>query len=348
MQPFSNLFVLGDSLSDIGGLCKFTSGFTKMAYPFYNNSFTNGDVAVKVLADKLLVAQKTAWKKHSWASKMIFDSDNLDYDTDKLICKFFCQQDQCQGKCNEACALICNKMSKPSKKLPYRNNYAVGGAKASLGTDIKSKVFLNGYSLERQVDLLLTDHKIKPTDLIYLGIGGNDILAAIEEENYYAASKIVNQAILTIENSINRLINNNARHIILANAPNVAKTPRYFKSPIQNYANKISNNYYEMFEQMYLKLKEKYPTYLKKFDLYNCFNKMLFDFEKNGINTTSPCVEYKNKGAEVLLFGFNPDFVAKCDETTLEKSFFFDDIHPTAIVHKEVGEQLYQLALSKW
>lgn len=60
LQPFSNLFVLGDSLSDIGGLCKFTSGFTKMAYPFHNNSFTNGDVAVKVLANKLLVPQKTA------------------------------------------------------------------------------------------------------------------------------------------------------------------------------------------------------------------------------------------------------------------------------------------------
>lgn len=278
---------------------------------------------------------------------MILNSDDLDYDVYKIMCKLFCEQDHCVGKCNETCASICNKMINPRKKLPYHNNYAVGGAKASLGSDVKSKVFLNGYSLERQVDLLLTDHKIKPTDLIYLGIGGNDILSAIEEENYYVASKIINQAILTIETSINRLIKNNARHIILANAPNIAKTPRYLKSPIQNYASKISNEYYDMFEKMHLNLEQKYPNHLKKFDLHNCFNKMLLDFENNGINTTSPCVRYKNDGAEILLFGFNPEFTPQCDETSLAKSFFFDDIHPTALVHKAVGEQLYQLATSK-
>ncbi len=347
VQPFSNFYVLGDSLSDIGGLYNFTSELVKMPYPFYNNSFTDGNVAVKVLANKLSLPQKTAWPKHSLIAKALFDSDDIDYDINKFICNVFCKHDHCNGNCNEVCASICNKMFHSITK-PYRNNYAVGGARASLGTDDKAKLLYNYFSLEKQVDLLLTDHKIKPTDLIYLGIGGNDILAAVKEKSYFEAMEIIVQSLLAIENSVNRLIKNNARHIILANAPNVAKTPRYLTSLHRDYAWQISNKYYDMFESMYAKLEEKYPTCLKKFNLHNCFNKMLCDFEEKGINITSPCVDVQYSGIETLILGFNPNFTTGCDATSLSKYFFFDDIHPTAIVHKEVGEQLYQLALSKW
>lgn len=346
-QPFSNLYVLGDSLSDIGGLYNFNSELVKMPYPFYNYSFTDGDVSVKVLSNKLSLSQKKSLPKHSLIAKALFDSDDIDYDINNFICNVFCEHDHCTGNCNEVCASICNNIIYAQEK-PYRNNYALGGAKASKGNDDKSKMLYNYFSLEKQVDLLLADHKIKPTDLIYLGIGGNDILDAVKERSYFEAMEVIVRALLAIENSVNRLIENNARHIIIANAPNVAKTPRYLKSLHRDYVWQIYNKYYEMFESMYAKLEEKYPTYLKKFNLHNCFNKMLSDFEDKGINITSACVDVKHSGVETLILGFNPNFEIGCDQTSLITYFFFDDIHLTSIVHKAVIEQLYQLAVSKW
>ena len=66
-----NFYVLGNSLSDTGAL---VSGFTalfkhlkmpkivKMLPPFYKNSFSNGPVAVQIIADYLHVNLISAWK----------------------------------------------------------------------------------------------------------------------------------------------------------------------------------------------------------------------------------------------------------------------------------------------
>ena len=101
--------------------------------------------------------------------------------------------------------------------------YAVAGAKARGTTDA---------DLARQVDWLLVDHALLPQDAIYVVmIGGNDAFDALQADAAIPAAPvkpstaIVTSAVNAIGTQVERLLDFGARRVIVANVPDLAVLP---------------------------------------------------------------------------------------------------------------------------
>lgn len=102
----SQLYVLGDSLSDNGNLANIFTYDTwnidkvKFQEPFYHNSFTNGDVAASILAKKLGTELLPAWyqkgnnyavggaqagQNHSWEYQLFLNHYSIDHQANQLL-----------------------------------------------------------------------------------------------------------------------------------------------------------------------------------------------------------------------------------------------------------------------
>ncbi len=101
--------------------------------------------------------------------------------------------------------------------------YAVAGAKARGQTDA---------DLGRQLDWLLLDHAPLPADAVYvLMIGGNDAIDALQADSAEASANprpsaaIVTAAVTAIGRAVERLRDFGARRLVVANVPDLATLP---------------------------------------------------------------------------------------------------------------------------
>ena len=75
-QDFSQLFIFGDSLSDVGNLFGATGGdYGALASPFYQGRFSNGPLYVEVLAAELglgaIIPSKLGGNDYAWAGAFV-------------------------------------------------------------------------------------------------------------------------------------------------------------------------------------------------------------------------------------------------------------------------------------
>ncbi|MCL6428907.1 Phosphatidylcholine-sterol acyltransferase [Spiroplasma sp. JKS002669] len=310
---YHQLYVVGDSLSDNGAVVGAGSeilktiighGFT-MDDPFYqNHSFSNGKVAVEILADKLELNLDAGW--------------NFDF------------------------------YSKTYNHIG--NNYALGGAHASeLPTTDLQGMFFNNFTINKQVDALLQQHKIEDDDLTFFQIGSNDFMSEILETSSSTEQESIIQNLLSDQQSaLKKLIINGNKHILVMNTPDLGKIPRYRGSTKAILASNLTAHYNQLWLNMIANLKVEYPHYIKVFDVYKQFNQLLIDFAQQGVNIEQGATDY-NLDLNALLNGkITPKYNQGVNFETINNHFFFDFVHPTELVHAKVGEMLYDIVQETW
>ena len=165
LPSYNNIIVFGDSLSDIGNDC--IAGFCTPSPPYAPGRFSNGPVAVELLAQKLGLPMSPA--------------------------------------------------------LAGGNNFAFGGARVD--NSVAPNIGIVPPTLQQQTQAYLgsTGGISDPHSLYVVFGGGNDVQAALE--NPASAGAILTAAYAGITNIITGLALTGAKHILLADVPNVGLTP---------------------------------------------------------------------------------------------------------------------------
>ncbi len=211
-------------------------------------------------------------------------------------------------------------------------NYAVAGAIAR-GT--------GSIDLDRQVDAFLARFTNQaPTDALYvMMIGANDVRDAIVTTNSSAANQIVDNAAAQVKTQLNRLIAAGARHIAVANIPDLGATPEARIVAQQNgdpgliaRATQLSQRFNNQLSSRTQQVELASGIDLIEFDFFVQFNSLLANASALGFtNTTDACFEPDS-------LGFHPDCFLGAG---FDRFVFFDELHPTAKTHKLIGNALF-------
>jgi phospholipase/lecithinase/hemolysin len=203
------------------------------------------------------------------------------------------------------------------------SNYAVGGATAA---DIGASQF----PLSVQVNLFLSDVRGRaPADALYVvEIGGNDIRAAL-----VAGPGVLNLALISVGQNIQKLYNAGARQFLVWNAPDVGHSPALqrlntFVAPgIAAAATALSAGYNQNLQGVLQGLGALPGITIVPFDAFG----LLADVQANPrrfglIDATTACIE-----PNVPQFGFPSSPPFRCAQP--DRQFFWDGIHPTRAGH---------------
>lgn len=205
------------------------------------------------------------------------------------------------------------------------SNYAVIGALAA-GSEPKD--------LLSQVDNFFLDSGFQvDRDALYVFfIGGNDLIAA--SQNPSIDESIIDNAISNISQKISLLKSGGARNFLVVLAPNIGKTPLMIKDPDPNLgvtATNISITFNARLQTSLRRLDDG-RNQIKMFDLFGFMNSLLDS--GTFANIIDECVLVSPLPVSCTSTGIFPgaDF-----DTSY---FFWDDRHPTATVHRLLGNAL--------
>ena len=330
---FERLYVLGDSLSDTGVLTGAITGFLKdfenpfqLLFPlpkkisfeipqaYGGRSFTNGKVAAEILADKIGKNLTPAWNIDS-LSYMFFNFNG-------------------------------------SSKIG--TNYAASGAKAVEGNSTVDNVLFNKFTLDKQVNALLSskgNHNIKD-DLFLIMIGGNDIISAIGDNNMSSLDNAVNG----IENAIIELYNKGARNFIVTNAPDIGLIPLIEQSNKEKATGLSSYFNSKLDTKIFNFIENNTDVKITYVNIYSLFHNLIQKSKEGMMNTSAPCISNisnllnKNSDFSNLLADIGSGILpfryeSNCSPEKIKDYFFFDYIHPTKEVHEELGKKIYEQLL---
>jgi len=313
-SAFSNVYVFGDSLSDNGNLHALDPAST------YGERFSNGPVAVEVVAAALGFTLTPSFHLAGGTSG---------------------------------------------------NNFAIAGAKA---IDEDGNEATPDINLPTQVNAFLQiNGGVAPSDALYIVlIGGNDIRAAREisaqavfassKEERQALRKAANESLKTAVESeiaqIKKLIAAGAQHILVANAPDIGAIPetdlvaagllanaqtkrqqrKAARLPI--IATKLSANYNRKLERKLARTEKETGIDFIEYDLFSFLSDQIDNAEDYGLTNTDDACAYMLTQAGAL----HPD----CDGYATATGFlFFDEIHPTTVVHQAAGAEIVQTLLAE-
>ncbi len=235
--------------------------------------------------------------------------------------------------------------------------YAITGAKA-LG--------VSNEDLARQVDWLLVDHTPLPPDAVYvIMIGGNDAIAALKADVAGSAAAVrpstafVSAAVDAIGTQLERLLAFGARRVVVANVPDLAAVPavraaaraRGAETAALAAASAISASFNHKLDaeldEVEAAAQWLTPTpVITRFDLGAALAAAQLAVAGNGGNAVDACFAldvYRDSGAAQR--EFHPD----CAPVTAQGAprftefAFFDAIHPTGTAHAVIGDRLRAL-----
>lgn len=242
--------------------------------------------------------------------------------------------------------LSLNNSGKAALDSPGKNgNYAFGGARArGAGTSPSSAA---------QVFLYLSDNGlVAESDALYvIQFGGNDIRDALEDLqanplNPVPAMLLVAQAVAAVEDAIEVLYGAGARHFLVVSAPDLGLSPalRFQPPPPPGFpsASDLGTAFSFYFNEgvspvppipsftlglnSVLDNLEALPGItIHRLDIFLVLNQ-IFNFPGQfGISEVNfPCLTFGVKSG------------AKCSNP--EEHLFWDGIHPTAVIHKQVAD----------
>jgi phospholipase/lecithinase/hemolysin len=235
--------------------------------------------------------------------------------------------------------------------------YAVGGAKARGTRDA---------DLARQVDWLLIDRAPLPQDALYVVmIGGNDAIDGMQVDaaNPSAAVKpstaVVKNAANAIGTQVERLLDFGARRIVVANVPDLATLPRTRvmarasadEAAALAAASAISVAFNDALaaklDAVEAKARWAPPTPLiVRFDLNAALAVGSDAIAANGGNGVDACFEsHAYRDAPQAPRVFHPDCAPETADgpPRFSRFAFWDDIHPTGALHAALGDALHAL-----
>lgn len=220
-----------------------------------------------------------------------------------------------------------NKSGKAALDAPGKNgNYAFGGSRLRpLDT---ARVPSGG----DQVNLYLADHNGKANDdaLYVIQFGGNDARDALEVlggGDFSAAKAIIASAVEAEIDMIKQLYDSGARHFLVVNVPNIGLTPAVkLAGPDAVFFSSILVASFNEGLATALSYLRMYPGLeIRSLDLFSILNSVVDSPADFGIgNAESACLMFYVKSG------------AKCSNP--ENYVFWDGIHPTAVIHKLIGD----------
>lgn len=309
-QP--TMYVIGDSLSDTGAL---VSGATalfkhlkmpkivKMLPPFYNNSFSNGPVAIQIVAEHLGITLTSGWK---------FEVFGL---SDEQI----------------------------------GNNYAFVGALASKINEFGVDSFIyNHFDSYHQVQALVQQHHFHEKDLIFIGIGGNDILRAIKIKDLIEQEKMIDSAIEALNYNIKLLLEKGATNIMVANAPDISIVPLFKNNDtVKTRALALTKRFNSALFTMIDTINNKSKT-IVKYDLFTSMHNAMNKFKSLNDNHNTIDGAVKTNFNYFIKDGvITPHFNKGVNESNIDEYFFFDDVHPNKWVHNYIAQDIIALIKNK-
>ena len=191
-------------------------------------------------------------------------------------------------------------------------NYAFGGAAVALKEDEKQ------VSLQQEITHYLRDHHemAEESSLFVVWIGGNNYLGKFDD-----ADKAVAAVNTGIVESLKRLVEKGAKHIMVINLPDLGKSPLAADMHAEAALSYISTNHNNTLaaavEQLQVNFSEVQWVY---YDVNAAFTDIR-----------------ANPGA----YGFenvNESCLSAAPNSDCNRYFFFDSIHPSAYTHKLLGE----------
>ena len=221
-----------------------------------------------------------------------------------------------------------NKSGKAALDAPGKNgNYAFGGSRLR---PLDTAPVPSGSD---QVNLYLADYNGSADDdaLYVIQFGGNDARDALEvlatTGDFSAASTIIETAVEAEIDMIIQLYHSGARHFLVVNVPNIGLTPAVkLAGPSAVF---FSGILVASFNDGLTRALSDLPVYpgleIKSLDLFSILNSVVDSPEDFGIsNAESACLMFYVKSG------------AKCSNP--ENYVFWDGIHPTAVIHKLIGD----------
>ena len=233
--------------------------------------------------------------------------------------------------------------------------YAIASAKAG---------GVGEWDLHRQVDWLLLGHTPLPADAAYVVmIGGNDAIDALQADAATpgsaarARAAIVTAAVDAIAADVARLLDFGARHIVVANVPDLAALPAVrvkarasgneaaalaAASAISAAFNRELDAKLDAIEAGLGRWPPPTPV-ITRFDLHAALSAAQSALAASGANVVDACFAsdvYRDSAAAQRVF--HPD----CAPVTPDGAprfaafAFFDSIHPTGVAHAALGEAL--------
>jgi phospholipase/lecithinase/hemolysin len=240
---------------------------------------------------------------------------------------------------------------------PSGTNYAVASAKARGPSD---------EDLARQVDRLLLEHAPLPADAVYVVmIGGNDAIDALQADaaaptaQVLPSAAIVAAAVAAIGTHVERLLDYGARQLVVANVPDLAALPAVRETARLSgdeaaalaRASAISATFNRELAARLDAIEASGPVLppapvIRRFDLHAALAAAQQALTASGGNAVDACFDselYRDSPAAQR--SFHPDCapVTADGAPRFDNFVFFDEIHPTGTAHAAIGDALRAL-----
>ena len=220
--------------------------------------------------------------------------------------------------------LLANQLF-PKSSSTHLLDYAFGGAGV---LEMKGDSFV----LSQEIDSYLLAHETTDCSqsLFVLWIGANDYL--LNPEMNDADSACVTKAIL---NSVQRLVDKGAQHIMLVNLPDLGHTPLGYELELVEPLSQITQLHNQLLHNEFYELQHRYPDLKWVYvDINHLFADMINHPSVYGLaNTTERCffakpLFLKPGSQQRTKFHYNDECLG---------FLFFDNLHPTKEVHQVIS-----------
>ncbi len=174
-------------------------------------------------------------------------------------------------------------------------------------------------------------------------IGGNDIRAARDAFSRGLAKRVVHTAVEKVDAAVRHLAAWGAKAFLVVNAPNIGVIPESrllaqstHHPAILVRATRYTKKFNKGLSATLQRTREELDLNLVEFDLFHFFGTLLANSRSLGFdNARDACVD--NPIAPAM-----PPPIPGCVDT-LDSFVFFDEVHPTNHVHRQLGRALFSL-----
>lgn len=230
-------------------------------------------------------------------------------------------------------------------EAPQGTNFAVAGA-------VAAGLLPDGGVDDNNLDVQLAafDFEVGPAAsadlenaLYVVFIGGNDIRAARDAFSRGLAKRVVHTAVEKVDAAVRHLAARGAKAFLVVNAPNIGVIPESRLLAQSTHhpallvrATRYTKKFNKGLSATLQRTREELDLNLVEFDLFHFFGTLLANSRALGFdNLRDACVD--NPILPVM-----PPPIPGCVDT-LDSFVFFDEVHPTNHVHRQLGRALFSL-----